>query len=387
MGASRPHRQDEPVDLTYDVVVLGGGSTGENVADIVVRGGLTAVLVENELVGGECSYWACMPSKALLRGTEVLTEARAVDGAKQAVTGEQDVTATLARRDSFASNWDDSGQVEWVHGAGIELVRGVGRLDGERTVVVDPQDGGVRPTARHAVAVCTGSEAAIPPVDGLAEIDPWTPRQATSAKEAPERLLVFGGGYVGCEMATAWQALGSQVTVLQRGARLLNRMEPAAGEAVAASLRARGVDVRLDAEVVAARREGSEVVVTTASAEFRGDELLVAVGRRARTRDLGVETVGLEPGDYLEVDETLQVRGVPWLYGVGDVNGRRQLTHMGKYQARQAGAAIVARARGQEISLADWSPFVATADRLATPAVVFTDPQVASVGRTAAQAE
>src|SRR3954469_7259681 len=192
MAASRPHAQDGPVDLTHDVVILGAGSTGENVADIAVRGGLTAVLVESELVGGECSYWACMPSKALLRGTEVLTEARAVDGAKQAVTGEQDVTATLARRDSFASHWDDAGQVEWVHGAGIELIRGIGRLDGERTVVVDTEDGEVRLTARHAVAVCTGSEAAIPPVEGLDTVGAWTPREATSAKEPPGRLLILG---------------------------------------------------------------------------------------------------------------------------------------------------------------------------------------------------
>jgi dihydrolipoamide dehydrogenase len=374
-------------EQTYDVVVLGGGSTGENVADIAVRGGLTVVLVESELVGGECSYWACMPSKALLRGTEVLTEARAVDGAAQAVTGEQDVEATLARRDSFASHWDDSGQVSWVHGAGIDLVRGVGRLDGERTVVVETDDGEVRLTARHAVAVCTGSEAAIPPVDGLDAIDAWTPRDATSAKEAPGRLLVLGGGYVGCEMATAWQALGSQVTLFQRGERLLDGLEPAAGEAVAASLRARGVEVRLECEITAARRDGAEVVATTSHGDLHGDELLVAVGRRARTGDIGLETVGLEPGAYLDVDATLQVPGLPWLYGVGDVNGRRQLTHMGKYQARQAGAAIVARARGAEVDTSDWSPFVATADEYATPSVVFTVPQVASVGRTAAEAE
>ncbi|MFP5370520.1 MAG: FAD-dependent oxidoreductase, partial [Actinomycetes bacterium] len=279
----------------FDVVVLGGGSTGENVADIVVRGGLTAALVEAELVGGECSYWACMPSKALLRGTEVLADARAVDGAAQAVTGEQDVAATLERRTRFTSDWDDSSQVEWVRGAGIALVRGIGRLDGEKTVVVTATDGaGTRLTARHAVAVCTGSDAAVPPVDGLREIEPWTSREATSAKEAPGRLLVIGGGYVGCEMATAWSALGSQVTVLQRDDRLLPAAEPAAGEAVAASLRESGVDVRLGADVTAARRDGDEIVLTTSEGELRGDEVLVAVGRVARTRDIGLETVGLE---------------------------------------------------------------------------------------------
>jgi pyruvate/2-oxoglutarate dehydrogenase complex dihydrolipoamide dehydrogenase (E3) component len=374
-------------EQTFDVVVLGAGSTGENLADIVVKGGLTAVLVEPELVGGECSYWACMPSKTLLRGTEVLEEARAVDGARQAVTGEQDVAATLARRDEFTHHWDDSSQVQWVEGAGIALVRGSGRLTGERTVVVDTEDGELRLTARHAVAVCTGSEAAIPPVEGLAGVDPWTPRDATSAKEPPGRLLILGGGYVGCEMATAWQALGSQVTIFQRGARLLDGLEPVAAEAVTASLKQRGVVVHTDCEITAARRDGAEVVATTSHGDLRGDQLLVAVGRRARTGDLGVDTVGLQPGRYLDVDETLQVRGVPWLYGVGDVNGRRQLTHMGKYQARQAGAAIVARARGEEVSTAAWSPFVATANDRATPSVVFTSPQVASVGLTSVQAQ
>ena len=374
-------------EKTYDVVVLGAGPTGENVADVVVRGGLSAVLVEEHLVGGECSYYACMPSKALLRGTEAIEEARAVRGAAAAVTGEQDVAATLERRDSFTHDWDDAGQVQWVEGAGIDLLRGTARLDGERTVVVTGPDGGTtRLTARHAVAVCTGSAAAVPPVEGLPDVQPWTPREATSAKEAPRRLLVVGGGYVGCEMSFAWNALGSQVTLLQRGERLLPGAEPQASEAVLASLRDRGVDVRLGSDVQAARREDDELVLTTAEGELRGDEVLVAVGRRARTTGIGVDTVGLEPGRYLDVDDTLQVRGLPWLYGVGDVNGRRLLTHMGKYQARQAGAAIVARARGEEVSTEDWSPHVATADRAATPAVVFTDPQVASVGLTSAQA-
>jgi dihydrolipoamide dehydrogenase len=380
-------RVSSAAEKTYDVVVLGAGSTGENVADIVVRGGLTAVLVEPELVGGECSYWACMPSKALLRGTEVLAEGRAVDGAAQAITGEQDVDATLARRDRMTSHWNDAGQVKWVEGAGIDLLRGSGRLDGERTVVVAGADGSeTRLTARHAVAVCTGSLAATPPVDGLADVGAWSPREATSAKAVPGRLLVLGGGYVGCEMATAFRAFGAQVTVLQRGDRLLPNAEPKASETVTASLRDSGVDVRLNTDVTGARREGDEVVLTTSNGEFRGDEVLVAVGRAARTRDIGVDTLGLEPGKYLDVDDTLQVTGHPWLYGVGDVNGRSLLTHMGKYQARQAGAAIVARARGEEPDTSDWSPFVATADAAAVPSVVFTTPQIASVGRTAARA-
>ncbi len=374
-------------DQTFDVIVLGAGSTGENVADTVVRGGLSAALVESELIGGECSYWACMPSKALLRGTEVLEEARAVSGAAAAVTGEQDVAATLARRTSFTSNWDDSSQAEWVLGAGITLVRGTGRLDGEKTVVVTHADGTTsRLTATHAVVVSTGSEAAVPPLEGIDDVGVWTAREATSATEAPGRLVVLGGGVVGVEMATAWSALGSQVTLLQRGDRLLTNQEPEAGAAVAESLRGRGVDVRLGTEVTAVRREGAEVVVTTSAGEVRGDEFLVAAGRRARTSDIGLDTVGLTPGEYLDVDDTLRVRGVDWLYGIGDANGRQLLTHMGKYQARQGGAAIVARATGEQVSMAAWSPFVATADDAATPQVTFSIPQVASVGLTAAQA-
>jgi dihydrolipoamide dehydrogenase len=187
-------------------------------------------------------------------------------------------------------------------------------------------------------------------------------------------------------MATAWAQLGSQVTLLQRGKRLLPALEPVAGDTVLASLREKGVDVRLGADIRSARRDGDEVVLTTADGELRADEVLVATGRQANTEDLGLDTVGLTPGEYLDVDESLRVPGSDWLYGVGDVNHRQQLTHMGKYQARQAGNAIVARARGEQVDTADWSPFVATADRLATPSVVFTDPPVAAVGMTAAQA-
>jgi pyruvate/2-oxoglutarate dehydrogenase complex dihydrolipoamide dehydrogenase (E3) component len=372
----------------YDLIVLGAGPVGENVADYAVKGGLSAVLVEHELVGGECSYWACMPSKALLRPAEALRAARNVAGAAEAVTGTLDLAAVLKRRDSFTNNWSDDGQVDWVRGAGIGLVRGHARLTGVKHVTVTGPDGGETVlTARHAVAVATGSDALVPDIDGLRDARPWTSREATSAKEVPGRLIVVGGGVVGCEMATAWRALGSTVTVVELADRLLATLEPAAGEAVAASLKDKGVDVRTGVEVTAARREDGEVVITTDAGEVRGDQVLVSVGRKARTVDIGLETVGLEGGKYLDVDDSLQVEGVPWLYGVGDVNGRRLLTHMGKYQARQAGAAIVARARGEEVSLADWSPFVATADNVATPSVVFTDPQVAGVGRTAAEAE
>ena len=376
-------------EKTYDVIVLGAGAVGENVADITVRGGLSTVLVESELVGGECSYWACMPSKVLLRGTEALAEARAVRGAAAAVTGEQDVAATLARRNSIVSDWRDDGQVDWLRAQRIDLVRGAGRLSGtKRVVVTEPQGTERTLIARHAVALATGSLSAMPPIEGLAQARPWTSREATSAQKAPDRLLIIGGGYVGCEMATAWQALGSSVTMLVHSDRLLPALEPAAGEAVSDSLRKSGVDIRLCADVRSARREGEEVVLTTTDGELRGDEVLVATGRMAQTQNIGLDVVGLERMGFLDVTEDMRVMGVDgcWLYAVGDVNGRQLLTHMGKYQARQAGNAIVARARGQHVDLSDWSPHVATADRFATPSVVFSDPQVASVGMTSARA-
>jgi pyruvate/2-oxoglutarate dehydrogenase complex dihydrolipoamide dehydrogenase (E3) component len=376
-------------EQAYDVVVIGAGPAGEIVADATVRGGLSTVLVEKELVGGDCSYWACIPSKALLRGTEALAEARAVRGAAAAVTGEQDVAATLARRNDFVSNWHDDGQVDWVRTHGIDLVRGKGRLSAPKRVVVEEPDGSERALiARHAVVICTGTRAAMPVIEGLAGVRPWTSREANDAQAAPGRLLVIGGGYVACEMATAWQGLGSSVTLLVRSDRLLPGLEPAAGEAVGDSLRKSGVDIRLCANVRSARREGDEVVLTTADGEVRGDEVLVAVGREANTQDLGLDVVGMERAGYLDVDEDMRVTRVDgcWLYALGDANGRRLLTHMGKYQARQAGNAIVARARGEKVDLTDWSPHVATADRYATPSVVFTDPQVASVGITAQHA-
>lgn len=369
----------------FDVIVIGAGPVGENVADRAVRGGLTAVIVESELVGGECSYWACMPSKALIRPIQARTQARSVDGARQAVTGPLDVQAVMARRDSFTSNWDDGGQVDWLDGAGIALVRGHGRLAGEKQVDVD----GRQLVARHAVVIATGSEAVVPPVPGLAGAQPWTSRQATSAHAAPGRLVVLGGGVVGCEMTQAWAALGSRVTLVERSAHLLVGHEAFAGEMVAASMAAAGISVRTGRTAESVARDGSGPVTVTLDdgSAIEADEVLVAAGRRPRTTDIGLETVGLEPGSWLEVDDSMRVTGVPagWLYATGDVNHRALLTHQGKYQARICGDAIAARSR-HPVDPVPWDRHSATADHGAVPAVVFTDPEVGGVGLTSTRA-
>lgn len=372
--------RDEP----FDVIVLGGGAVGENVADRAVRGGLTAVIVEHELVGGECSYWACMPSKALLRSASALRAARSVRGAAQAVTGDLDVQAVLDRRDRFTANWSDAGQEAWVKGAGIELVRGHGRLSGIREVTVTTTDGStIVLTARHAVAIATGTDAALPDIEGVREARPWTSREATSVREVPASLAIIGGGAVAAEMATAYAAFGTRVTVISRGS-LLPRMEPFAGERIADALRRQGVDVLLDTATVRVMRGELGVTVEIAGGDAIGaDEVLVATGRTPRTADVGLETIGLTPGAWLETDDTLRVPGFDWLYAVGDVNHRALLTHQGKYQARAAGDVIAARANGTAVSDAAWSAHVATADHTAVPQVTFTDPEVASVGLTA----
>ncbi|MFI5954232.1 dihydrolipoyl dehydrogenase family protein [Cryptosporangium sp. NPDC051539] len=375
----------------YDVIVVGAGPVGENVADTVVRGGLSALIVERELVGGECSYWACIPSKALLRPAAALADARRVDGAATAVRGGPNAEQVLARRTAFTHNWSDDSQVGWLDSAGIALVRGSGRLVGERQVEVRTRDGGTRRhTARHAVVLATGSRAIVPEVPGLAEADPWTSRDATSATAVPDNLAILGGGVVGCEMATAFAALGSHVTVIARGSALLPRLEPFAGEAVAAGLRNAGVDVRLGATVTTVDRDAAGVRIEIEDADgtrtIRADEVLVATGRRPATDGLGLDAVGLAPDAPEHVDDSLRVHGVDWLYAAGDVNNRSLLTHQGKYQARAAGAAIVARAAGDVVDLGPWSPYAATADHVAVPQAVFTDPEVGAVGRTEAQA-
>jgi len=402
--------QDQQVERTFDVVVLGGGPVGENVADRAARRGLSVAVIESELVGGECSYWACMPSKALLRPGAVLAAARAVPGASSLVQTSSlpvavDVAATLERRDVFVSHWDDSGQAKWLDGAGLALVRGSARFTGPRELVVTDDDGATtRVVARRAVVVATGSDPVIPDIDGLAEAAPWTSREATSVQDVPASLVILGGGVVAAEMAVAYTDLGAAVTVLVRGARLLPRAEPFAADEVAAALTALGIDVRFGTQVSAVRRDDDGVRVTLADgAELRAAEILVATGRTPRTADLGLEVLGLEPGAPLAVDDAQQVTAVVggWLFAAGDVTGRTGTTHQGKYDGRVVGDVIAARfspsgdgagkaenetAAAAEQSAAPWSRYRASADDAAVPQVIFTRPEVAWVGRTEQQA-
>jgi len=371
---------------TWDVIVIGAGAVGENVADRAVQGGLSVVLVESELVGGECSYWACMPSKALIRSGLALRAAERVGGAAQAVTGGIDVVALLARRNSFTSNWDDSGQVRWVEKAGIDLRRGHARLDGSKRVAVTAENGEITTlTANHAVVVATGSDPKLPNISGLIEAQPWTPREATSVKEIPESLAIIGGGVVGVEMATAYRDLGAEVVLFARSG-LLNGQEDFAGAMVAKALRERGVTI-VKASPLRVKRTSHGIDIDTDTESFTTSEILVATGRTARTNDLGLDTLGLTPGDWLSVDDTMLVHDTDWLYAVGDVNHRALLTHQGKYQARAAGDVIVARAKGEPADDAPWGAHVATADHCAVPQVTFTDPEVASVGLMSEDAE
>ncbi len=371
-------------DTSFDMIVIGAGPAGENAADYAVKHGLTAAIVEKELVGGECSYWACMPSKALLRPTEVLAAVARVPAAAAAVTGTVDVEKVLALRDSFASNWDDQGQVDWLDSAGITLLRGHGRISGPKTVAVTDEDGNVATiTANRAVVIATGTGAAIPPIDGLREIRSWDSRDITSAKQVPDRLVILGGGVVGAEMAQAWGRLGSTVTVIEAEERMLPRHEPFAGDELRSAFEAEGITVLTGKKMVKANRDADDAPVTAVledGTEITGDEIVVAVGRRPLTGDLGLDAIGVElgRGGFIDVDEHLLVTALAdndWLYVVGDANGRALLTHQGKYQARLVGA----HAAGVTTDEA-W------ADHLAVPGVVFTDPQIASVGRTEAAA-
>lgn len=383
----------EPVKQEFDVVVIGAGAAGENVADRAVQGGLSVVLVEAELVGGECSYWACMPSKALLRPGTALHSAQTAPGAKEAVTRTLDAAAVLKRRDHFTSNWQDDSQVDWVKDSGIDLIRGHAWLTAPKSVQVAGLDGTSHLLqARHAVVLATGSMPNMPPIEGLEDVQVWGTRDATSASEIPERLAVLGGGVAGTELAQAYARLGSTVTLMARS-RLLGNYPEEAASLVAAGLRADGVDIRLNTvtEGITANDDGTFSLQLADGSTVTADKVLVATGRHPALEGLGLESVGIEPDSRgrlnLSTDISGLVEGIPgdgpWLYAVGDAAGQNLLTHQGKYEARATGDAITARAKGELSGRpADWSRYAQTANQHAVPNVVFTDPEVATVGRT-----
>jgi pyruvate/2-oxoglutarate dehydrogenase complex dihydrolipoamide dehydrogenase (E3) component len=362
-------------DKAYDAIVLGAGPAGEVAAGKLADAGWKVAIVEKDLVGGECSYYACMPSKALLRPADVLAEGKRIPGVPVADDAELEPGAILARRDAAIHDLDDSGQMPWLEEREIDLFRGSGHfVDAGRIAVGDETL-----SAGRAVIVATGSGAAMPPIDGLDTVRAWNNRDATTAKRVPTSMVVLGGGPVGSELAQAWASLGTKVRLVDAKPHLLGREEPFAGEEVAAALRDRfGVDVRLGAEVASVRPGGAGVIVELRDGgAVEGEEILVAVGRKPHTDDLGLEAIGIEPdeGGFIEVDDRMRVGGDDRLFAIGDVNGRGLFTHVGKYQAWIVAQNLL----GHEVG--------AIAEGIGAPRVTFTDPQVAAVGKTLAAAE
>ena len=351
---------------SFDVIVIGAGPAGEVVAGRLGAAGVEVALAERELIGGECSFYACMPSKGLLRPGQALAETRRIPGAAEAATGELDVPAVFARRDEIIHELDDSGMLPWLEERGVALFRGHARLAGERRVEI----AGESLEARRAVILATGTHALLPPIPGLAEAKPWTNREATTGSTVPGRLLVLGGGPVGCELAQAYRSLGSEVVLVEGEDRLLSREEPYASAELREAMEESGIEVLTGVKVTAVERDGTVTVELSDGGTREGDELLCALGRRQLTDDLGLDTIGLEGGHAVEVGDDLRVRGHDWLYVIGDANGRILLTHMGKYQARIVADRILGTER--ELRL----------DGARSPRVTFTEPQVAAVGHT-----
>ena len=356
---------------TFDAVVLGAGPAGETLAAGLRDRDLSVALVEAALVGGECAFRACMPSKALLRPAEALAETARVPGAAEAIRAPLDVRRVLSRRDEVVHYLDDRSALGWLDERDVTLIRGHGRVVGERRVQV----GGEVVRARRAVALAVGTAPALPPIAGLAAAAPWTNRDAVLATRIPPTLIVLGGGPVGVELAAAFASLGARVTLVESEASLLPGEEEFAGAQIGDALAQRGVDVRVGVEISSVRRDGATCRATLAGGgEVTGAEILVATGRRALTDDLGLESVGLEPAAFVEVDGDWRVRGFDWLFAIGDVNGVALLTHEAKRQARDAAAVIAGEPRVDAPTI------------LPPPRVVFTDPQLAAVGFTLADA-
>jgi pyruvate/2-oxoglutarate dehydrogenase complex dihydrolipoamide dehydrogenase (E3) component len=372
----------------FDVIVVGGGVGGVAAARNLASAGLAVALVENRLVGGECRYWACNPTRTLLRPIEVFNLAKAVPGVREAISGrELDIPAVFAKRDAIIEHLSDQGLISSLRQAGVAVFHGFGRLSGQRAVrVAYADDTEAVLTARHAVVVATGTRPSVPAVPGLAHARPWTNRDLATMTQVPPRALLVGGGVVGVEFATILAGLGSAVTLLVRGSTLLRDCEPEARDLVEQSLRGKGVEIHFETALSAVARPvaGGSVAAIFNGRTIEVDEIVLAAGRCANTDDIGLETVGLPVGGFVHVNDHLQAIGVTgdWLYALGDTTGRALLSHISTYHGRVVADIIAARVAGRQL----WENELTVRDAGTVAQVIFTDPQVAEVGRTECQA-